>query len=222
MPWLVCAAHASAGAEGVRGKNLRQYRHHWMEETSMHIVRPPPLPPACAFLVRIALPRCRSRCSTRLGRMPTSACECAFPAYRCCCERSGGQTGDDDCTGMVRSIDHQQVSVNDTPRLLLEGSHKIIFRLQNIFRVCRVKLIGGEDEDAVLVTGEQTFKLTKAETSNTLLLVPPEGTNGSGGTLSRCGVNSGRGREGGGGASGARGFEAVAAVGCQFEVGGVA
>ncbi|CAM9920275.1 unnamed protein product, partial [Ectocarpus sp. 4 AP-2014] len=42
-----------------------------------------------------------------------------------------------------------------------------------------VKLIGGEDEDAVLVTGGQTFKLTKAETSNTLLLVPPEGTTAS-------------------------------------------
>lgn len=107
-----------------------------------------------------------------------------------------------------------------------------------------MKLIGGEDEDAVLVTGGQTFKLTKAETSNTLLLVPPEGTNGGGGSSSSIssdanglgngdkndrggsgdgGGSSGRsgGREwAGDGARGEGGFEAVAAVGFQFEVSG--
>ncbi len=98
----------------------------------------------------------------------------------------------------------------------------------------RVKLIGGEDEDAVLVTGGQTFKLTKAETSNTLLLVPPEGTNGSGAAGLGNGNENGGGGGGGGGSSngnggrewagdgtkGAGGFEAVAAVGFQFEVRG--
>lgn len=107
------------------------------------------------------------------------------------------------------------------------------------FNARRVKLIGGEDEDAVLVTGGQTFKLTKAETSNTLLLVPPEGTNGGGldgangsgsGKNDRSGSGDGGGssgsRGGGGrewagdGAKGEGGFEAVAAVGFQFEVGG--
>ena len=68
----------------------------------------------------------------------------------------------------------------------------------------RVKLIGGEEQDAVLVTGTQTFKLTKAETSNTLLLMPPEGTSAGGGST---------------GTAVGEGFEAVAAVGFQFEVG---
>lgn len=107
--------------------------------------------------------------------------------------------------------------------------------------LCRVKLIGGEDEDAVLVTGGQTYKLTKAETSNTLLLMPPEGTNGGGGSSSSDanglgnGNENGRGGSGDGGGSSGRsggrewagdgakgegGFEAVAAVGFQFEVGG--
>lgn len=64
----------------------------------------------------------------------------------------------------------------------------------------------------MLVTGTQTFKLTRAETSNTLLLVPPEGTCVSAGPTSpvkrgvSCGVPGG-------------GFEAVAAVGFQYEVG---
>lgn len=86
----------------------------------------------------------------------------------------------------------------------------------------RVKLIGGEDEDAVLVTGGQTFKLTKAETSNTLLLLPPEGTSVSGGSGSDSGSGGSSGGQGAGdrGARGAvGGFEAVAAVGFQFEVG---
>lgn len=113
--------------------------------------------------------------------------------------------------------------------------------LQN--STCRVRLIGGEDEDAVLVTGGQTFKLTKAETSNTLLLVPPEGTNGDGGSggsgsdangLGNADENDRIGGGDGGGSSshsggrewagdmakGHGGFEAVAAVGFQFEVGG--
>lgn len=66
----------------------------------------------------------------------------------------------------------------------------------------RVRLIGSEDQDAVLVTGGQTFKLTKAETSNTLLLLPPEGTSAGTGSGARRGA----------------GFEAVAAVGYQYEV----
>ncbi|CAM9664068.1 unnamed protein product [Ectocarpus sp. 6 AP-2014] len=86
-----------------------------------------------------------------------------------------------------------------------------------------VKLIGGEDEDAVLVTGGQTFTLTKAETSNTLLLVPPEaatantGVAGGNGASESSGGCTGKG-DGGGGAKGEGGFEAVAAVGFQFEL----
>lgn len=75
----------------------------------------------------------------------------------------------------------------------------------------RVKLIGSEGQDAVLVTGGQTFKLTKAETSNTLLLLPPEGTCGDG-------SDGGGGSDGVAGAGGEGGFEAVAAVGFQYEV----
>lgn len=99
----------------------------------------------------------------------------------------------------------------------------------------------------MLVTGGQTFKLTKAETSNTLLLVPPEGAHsGGGGGSSSSGNGLGNGNvnedendrsgsaDGGGsrksrrsggrewsgdGANGEGGFEAVAAVGFQFEVG---
>lgn len=71
------------------------------------------------------------------------------------------------------------------------------------------------------MTGGQTFKLTKAETSNTLLLVPPEGTTAStGGGDGACESSSdctGKG-DGGGGSKGEGGFEAVAAVGFQFEV----
>lgn len=64
----------------------------------------------------------------------------------------------------------------------------------------------------MLVTGTQTFKLTRAETSNTLLLVPPEGTCVSTEPTSpvkrgvSCGVPRGS-------------FDAVAAVGFQYEVG---
>lgn len=88
----------------------------------------------------------------------------------------------------------------------------------------RVKLIGGEDQDAVLVTGGQTFKLTKAETSNTLLLMPPEGTHcgreDGTGCPPEAGSANGPDREmGGSGAAGGGGFEAVAAIGFQFEVG---
>ncbi|CAM9594338.1 unnamed protein product, partial [Ectocarpus sp. 12 AP-2014] len=85
-----------------------------------------------------------------------------------------------------------------------------------------VKLIGGEDEDAVLVTGGQTFKLTKAETSNTLLLVPPEGTTantgGGGNGAGESGGGCARKGDGGCGTMGEGGFEAVAAVGFQFEL----
>ncbi|CAN0553458.1 unnamed protein product, partial [Ectocarpus sp. 12 AP-2014] len=86
-----------------------------------------------------------------------------------------------------------------------------------------VKLIGGEDEDAVLVTGGQTFKLTKAETSNTLLLVPPEGTTantgGGGNGAGEGGGGCTRKGDGGGGTKGeGGGFAAVAAVGFQFEL----
>lgn len=86
-----------------------------------------------------------------------------------------------------------------------------------------MRLIGGEDEDAVLVTGGKTFKLTKAETSNTLLLLPPEGSTASGaaaggdgdaGAFSSSGGSDGEGADEGG----RGGFEAVAAVGFQFEV----
>lgn len=94
-----------------------------------------------------------------------------------------------------------------------------MIHINHLHNISRVKLIGGEDEDAVLVTGGQTFKLTKAETSNTLLLVPPEGTSGGSGSGSGSSSRDGA-RDGG--AIGAGGFEAVAAVGFQFEVGGVA
>lgn len=70
------------------------------------------------------------------------------------------------------------------------------------------------------MTGRQTFKLTKAETSNTLLLLPPEGTLSTGGLRPsygddnegelEAGMKQGERREGG--------FEAVAAVGFQYEV----
>ena len=79
----------------------------------------------------------------------------------------------------------------------------------------RVKLIGSEGQDAVLVTGGQTFKLTKAETSNTLLLLPPEGTCGGG---SGSGGGDGGGSNAVAGAGGEGGFEAVASVGFQYEV----
>lgn len=72
----------------------------------------------------------------------------------------------------------------------------------------RVKLVGGEDRDAVLVTGRQTFTLTRAETSNTLLLLPPEGS-GTGGSVRDAAKVA---------ATGTReGFQAVAAVGFQYE-----
>lgn len=74
----------------------------------------------------------------------------------------------------------------------------------------RVRLIGSEDQDAVLVTEGKTFKLTKAETSNTLLLMPPEGTAVTSVPATACGK--------GGGEAGGGGFEAVAAVGFQYEV----
>lgn len=88
----------------------------------------------------------------------------------------------------------------------------------------RVKLIGGHDQDAVLVTGSQTFKLTKAETSNTLLLLPPP-SEGNSDSLDK--------QSGSGGVPGSgeidcqpkvaatqefEGFEAVAAIGYQYEV----
>ncbi|CAN0094300.1 unnamed protein product, partial [Sphacelaria rigidula] len=73
-----------------------------------------------------------------------------------------------------------------------------------------VRLIGSEDQDAVLVTEGKTFKLTKAETSNTLLLMPPEGTAVTSVPATACGK--------GGGEAGGGGFEAVAAVGFQYEV----
>lgn len=82
----------------------------------------------------------------------------------------------------------------------------------------RVKLIGSEGQDAVLVTGGQTFKLTKAETSNTLLLLPPEGTCGGGSGGSSGGGSGGGGSDGVAGAGGEGGFEAVAAIGFQYEV----
>lgn len=85
-------------------------------------------------------------------------------------------------------------------------------------KIHRVRLIGAEDQEAVLVTGGKTFKLTKAETSNTLLLLPPEGTGVGAGADAGDSDAEARmvGREGGGG--GSSGFEAVAAVGFQYEV----
>jgi Sister chromatid cohesion protein Dcc1 len=38
---------------------------------------------------------------------------------------------------------------------------------------CRVNIVGGgESEEAVIVTSRETFKMTRVETSNTVLLLP--------------------------------------------------
>lgn len=70
----------------------------------------------------------------------------------------------------------------------------------------------------VLVTGRQTFKLTKAETSNTLLVVPPvlEEPAGGVGEVGEEGVEAAR--EAAAAAATGRSFQAVAALGFQYEV----
>lgn len=84
-----------------------------------------------------------------------------------------------------------------------------------------MKLVGSDDQDVVLVTGCQTFKLTKAETSNTLLLVPPPSekvddghgdsdSGNPGGTGARPAVGTGT--------DGSGTFEALALTSFQYEV----
>ncbi|CAM9603463.1 unnamed protein product [Discosporangium mesarthrocarpum] len=101
--------------------------------------------------------------------------------------------------------------------VLLQVSDSLLGELGEDIDLGLVRLVGREDEEAVLVTGQQTFKMTKAETSNTLLLVPPAEENetqrGNGEQKAGVGEGSGEGDKGSGGQ-----FKAIASVASQFEL----
>ncbi|CAM9721473.1 unnamed protein product, partial [Choristocarpus tenellus] len=90
--------------------------------------------------------------------------------------------------------------------LLLQVSESLLEEIAEDCDSGLVHLVGEEDQEAVLVTGKQSFKITKAETSNTLLLVPPI-RDGSRENLEEGDAENGRTL-----------FQASASVGFQFEL----
>eukprot|EP00611_Tribonema_gayanum_P002395 TRINITY_DN11770_c0_g1_i1.p1 TRINITY_DN11770_c0_g1~~TRINITY_DN11770_c0_g1_i1.p1 ORF type:complete len:450 (-),score=90.08 TRINITY_DN11770_c0_g1_i1:7-1185(-) len=57
--------------------------------------------------------------------------------------------------------------------MLMEVPPALLEQLALELPLGRVRIIGGEEQDAVLVTSKESYKLTRVETSNIVLLVPP-------------------------------------------------
>lgn len=70
---------------------------------------------------------------------------------------------------------------------LLEATPDVLAALSRGETLC---FKGGEDQEAVLVTGTQTRRLQKVETSNSVLLVPPLPAEGGDGKFAAVGLST--------------------------------